>query len=222
MRNVIDRQSQLIFGRGDHIDKLYVSLAANVAQFRGWVQGNSHYHHRVVQHVQPPGARRGFRAPDGASVLADVVGNLSVKIDRVGISSSQIPCGRGKNKILMIALPHAHAAMFEVDRLFVFRYADPFLRRIRRSRDIAPSIHIRRFTVAFENDRLYSENAFPSTQSLGGTGNQANAHLRLLLRIHRQRGNDSYEGKQCEQACFLHNKSTLSAGYFFAGFFQRE
>src|SRR6185503_16643983 len=112
------------------------SLTANVAQFRRWVQGDSDDRHRVVQHVQPPGARRGLRTTDGASLLADVVCDLSVEVDRVGIRAAEKSCGRRKNEILMIALAHAHAEMFEVYRLFVFRYADPFLRRIGRSRDI--------------------------------------------------------------------------------------
>ena len=71
--------------------------------------------------------------------------------------------------------------MFEVYRFFVFRYADPFLRRIRRSRDIPPSIHIGRLSIALENDRLYCKDALSSAESLGGTGNQAYARLRLLL-----------------------------------------
>ena len=181
MRSDIDCKSQFVIRRGDHIDKLHVSLTANVAQFRRWVQSDSHDHHRVVQHVHPPGARRSFSAADGASVLADVVRNLSIEVDRIGIRGAEISCSRRKNKILMIALPHTHAAMFEVYRFFVFRYADPFLRRIRRSRDISPSIHIGRLSIALENDRLYCKNAFSSTESLGGAGNQAHGRLRLLL-----------------------------------------
>jgi hypothetical protein len=96
----------------------------------------------------------------------------------------------------------------------------------------SPCIHIGRFSIAPEDNRLYCKSALSSTESLGGSGNQAHARLRLLLRdgMDRRDRNDSHEEKQCERVSFLHNQSSLvrprttSAGYFYfsAGFFQRE
>src|SRR6185369_294914 len=107
----------------------------------------------------------------------------------------------------MIALPYTHPTMFEVYSLFVFRYADPFLRRIGRSGNVSPSIHVGGLSIAFENDRLYRKNAFSSTQSLGGAGDHAHGCLRLLLSggVDDRRCNCGYEQRRCEQECFFHN-----------------
>jgi hypothetical protein len=61
-----------------------------------------------------------------------------VEVDGVGIRCAEITCSRRKNEILMIALTYTHAAMFEVCRFFVFRYAHPFLRRIGRYGYVSP------------------------------------------------------------------------------------
>ena len=150
------------------VGKLPRRLRARVAHGRRSIERGAHERDRVVHHVEATGARGLIVGADHAAVRRGVVGHVTVEIRGRGVRAAEIASDAREDEVLMVALPHAHSPVFEIDGLLVVGDADPFLRRVDGRRDVAAAVHVGGLAVAGHDDRLHGAKTAGATERLRG------------------------------------------------------